>query len=76
MRLLIIDDEPGLRQTVSLLLKEEGYEVDTASDGEEGLARALDLQPGIILCDCACLASAGWSSCSATAPAAVRRWSS
>ena len=51
MKLLIIDDEPGLRQTVSLLLTEEGYEVHTAGDGEEGLARALQLEPDIILCD-------------------------
>jgi two-component system response regulator AtoC len=51
MNVLIIDDEPGLRQTVSLILSEEGYQVNTASDGEEGLARALDLQPDIILCD-------------------------
>ncbi|NJD09501.1 MAG: response regulator, partial [Gemmatimonadetes bacterium] len=51
MKVLIIDDEPGLRQTVSLLLTEEGYEVHTASDGEQGLARALDLVPDIILCD-------------------------
>jgi two-component system, NtrC family, response regulator AtoC len=51
MTVLIIDDEPGLRQTVSLILAEEGYEVQSASDGEEGLARALELQPDIILCD-------------------------
>ncbi|MEX0907451.1 MAG: sigma-54 dependent transcriptional regulator, partial [Gemmatimonadota bacterium] len=51
MTILIIDDEPGLRQTVSLILAEEGYEVQSASDGEEGLARALDLKPDIILCD-------------------------
>jgi two-component system response regulator AtoC len=51
MTVLIIDDEPGLRQTVSLILSHEGYEVHTASDGEEGLARALDVQPDIILCD-------------------------
>ncbi|HSJ30552.1 MAG TPA: response regulator, partial [Longimicrobiales bacterium] len=51
MTVLIIDDEPGLRQTVSLILAEEGYEVQAASDGEEGLARALELQPDIILCD-------------------------
>ena len=51
MKVLIIDDEPGLRQTVSLILGEEGYEVVTASDGEEGLAKALELQPDIILCD-------------------------
>ncbi len=51
MTVLIIDDEPGLRQTVSLILGEEGYEVHTASDGEEGLARAAELEPDIILCD-------------------------
>ncbi len=51
MIVLIIDDEPGLRQTVSLILADEGYEVHTASDGEEGLSRALELQPDIILCD-------------------------
>jgi two-component system response regulator AtoC len=51
MTVLIIDDEPGLRQTVSLILAEEGYQVFTASDGEEGLNRALELKPDIILCD-------------------------
>jgi two-component system, NtrC family, response regulator AtoC len=51
MTVLIIDDEPGLRQTVSLILTEEGYEVQVAADGEEGLARALELKPDIILCD-------------------------
>jgi two-component system, NtrC family, response regulator AtoC len=51
MRVLIIDDEPGLRQTVSLILADEGYEVQAASDGEEGLARALELKPDLVLCD-------------------------
>jgi two-component system, NtrC family, response regulator AtoC len=51
MTVLIIDDEPGLRQTVSLILAEEGYQVFSASDGEEGLAKALELKPDIILCD-------------------------
>ena len=51
MTILIIDDEPGLRQTVSLILSEEGYQVSTASDGEDGLAKAAEVQPDIILCD-------------------------
>jgi two-component system, NtrC family, response regulator AtoC len=51
MTVLIIDDEPGLRQTVSLILAEEGYEVQAAADGEDGLARALELKPDLILCD-------------------------
>jgi two-component system response regulator AtoC len=51
MRVLIIDDEPGLRQTVSMVLSGEGYEVQVAADGEEGLARAREMRPDIILCD-------------------------
>jgi len=51
MNVLIIDDEPGLRQTVSLILADEGYRVHAASDGEEGLSRAAELRPDIILCD-------------------------
>jgi len=51
MNVLIIDDEPGLRQTVSMILGEEGYEVATASDGEEGLRKALETRPDMVLCD-------------------------
>jgi two-component system, NtrC family, response regulator AtoC len=51
MNVLIIDDEQGLRHTVSLILAEEGYRTSTASDGEEGLTRALELTPDVILCD-------------------------
>jgi two-component system, NtrC family, response regulator AtoC len=51
MTVLIIDDEPGLRQTVSLILGEEGCACHAAADGEEGLARALELQPDVIFCD-------------------------
>jgi two-component system response regulator AtoC len=51
MTILIIDDEPGLRQTVSLILAEEGYETHAAADGAEGLAKAIELKPDIILCD-------------------------
>ncbi|HEX7239757.1 MAG TPA: sigma-54 dependent transcriptional regulator, partial [Longimicrobiaceae bacterium] len=50
-RILVIDDEAGLRHTLSLLLREEGYEVATAEDGEVGLRTALADPPGLILCD-------------------------
>jgi two-component system, NtrC family, response regulator AtoC len=51
MKILIIDDEPSLRQTVSMILGEEGYEVHLASDGKEGLDKALELQPDMVLTD-------------------------
>ena len=39
--ILLIEDEPGLVLTVSDLLTGEGYEVDSAGDGDAGLAKAL-----------------------------------
>jgi len=36
-RILFVDDEPGSRESLSLLLEHEGYQVDTASDGENAL---------------------------------------
>ena len=51
MRLLIIDDEAGLRQSLRLLLSEEGYEVADEADGERGLSRALAEPFDAVLCD-------------------------
>jgi two-component system response regulator AtoC len=51
MNVLVIDDEAGVRRTVSLLLEDEGYQVGTASDGREGLKKALEEDADIILCD-------------------------
>ncbi len=43
-RILVIDDEPGLREYVRAVLEKEGHEVEEARDGNEGLA-ACDRQP-------------------------------
>ncbi len=40
MRVLVIEDEPELLGVVTQALREEGYAVDAAGDGEEGLFRA------------------------------------
>ncbi len=37
MNILIVDDEPGYRMLLEDLLKDEGWTVYTASDGEDGL---------------------------------------
>jgi two-component system response regulator AtoC len=51
MRLLVVDDEPGLRQTLSIILGGEGYEVVTAAEGGEALA-VLEREPiDLVLCD-------------------------
>jgi two-component system response regulator AtoC len=49
--ILVIDDEPGLRHTLLLILREEGYQVQTAEDGEVGLRLALAEPPDLVLCD-------------------------
>jgi len=36
---LIVDDEPNMRTTLGDILQEEGYEIDTASSGEEAVAK-------------------------------------
>jgi two-component system, NtrC family, response regulator AtoC len=51
MRILVIDDDAGLRRSTSLLLGDEGHEVVTAGDGKEGLARAGEMRPDLILVD-------------------------
>jgi two-component system response regulator AtoC len=50
-RILVIDDEPGLRHTLELILADEGYGIRTASDGEEGLRIALAEPIDVVLCD-------------------------
>ena len=42
MRLLVVEDEPDLLSTIAQALREEGYAVDTAADGEEGLYKAME----------------------------------
>ncbi len=48
---LIIDDEPNIRRMVGALLEAEGFEVRDASDGQAGLARALEWEPDLVLLD-------------------------
>jgi two-component system response regulator AtoC len=50
-RILIIDDEENFRHLLSVILIKEGYEVETASNGEEGLQKALASPFDQILCD-------------------------
>lgn len=50
-RILLIEDEPSLVLTLSDRLLSEGFQVETAGDGEEGLARALDGSFDLILLD-------------------------
>lgn len=50
-KILIIEDEEDLVKGLKLNLADEGYEVDWASDGVEGLRKALEEQPNLIILD-------------------------
>ena len=51
MKILVIDDEPGLRKSLSLILGDAGHTVVTASEGEEGLRKLEQERPDLVLCD-------------------------
>jgi len=51
MKILVVDDEPGLRHTLSLILQGEGHEVATAADGAQALAALADAPADLVLCD-------------------------
>ncbi len=50
-RVLVVDDEPMLRDTLGNMLSDEGYVVDLAVDGEEALDRVHEVRPDAILLD-------------------------
>ncbi|MBU1950364.1 MAG: response regulator, partial [Candidatus Eisenbacteria bacterium] len=50
-RILVVEDEKSLRTILRLQLDKAGYEVITASDGEEGVQRALEAVPDLIVMD-------------------------
>ncbi len=50
-RVLLVDDEQDILDLLSYNLKKEGFEVFTAENGEEGLKKALEVQPNLIVLD-------------------------
>ncbi len=50
-KVLVIDDEEWLREMIQLALRQKGYEVVEAENGEVGIEKAQKTLPDIILCD-------------------------
>ncbi len=51
LRVLVVEDEPALAQAVAEALTDAGFNVDRASDGEEGLTRLTEANYDLIVCD-------------------------
>jgi two-component system response regulator AtoC len=50
-RILIVDDDDGLRESLEMVLASEGYELVTAADGAQALERLEETAVDVILCD-------------------------
>lgn len=60
MRILIVEDQPDLLRNLARTLREEGYAVDTAMDGKDGLSKAEDTDYDAIVLDVMLPKMDGW----------------
>lgn len=65
MRVLVIEDEPGMAQVIRWGLEDARFEVDVASDGVEGLEMATRNAYAVILLDLMLPRMSGWDVCEA-----------
>ena len=50
-RILVVDDEENLRHMLQVMLRKQGYQVDSAPDGSEAFGKAMENGYDFILCD-------------------------
>ena len=50
-KILVIDDDPDILESISIILKSEKFTVITATDGQEGFEKFKSEKPALILCD-------------------------
>ena len=63
-RVLVVDDDDVIRQLIRVNLELEGFEVHTAHDGEDALAKAVALKPDVITLDIMMPRLDGWAAAS------------
>jgi len=62
-RILLADDSPHAQRMGELILRDEGYEVVTVTDGETALLRLADVDPDVILADALLPSKDGYEIC-------------
>ena len=65
--MLVVDDETSIRDFISLGLRHEGFEVQTAADGRAGLRAVDDFKPHLVVVDLMMPRMDGWQLCKAIA---------
>jgi DNA-binding response OmpR family regulator len=59
-RVLVVDDDPVIRQLIAVNLELEGFEVVEAEDGEDGIAKAIETRPDVVTLDVMTPRMDGW----------------
>jgi len=62
-RILVVDDDPGIRIAISLKLKSKGFQVFEASDGEDALALLVDQEVDLAIMDVGMPGMDGYTLC-------------
>jgi OmpR family response regulator RpaB len=50
-KILVVDDDPEIREAISLILEAKGYTLVTAQDGAEGLSKLKEEKPDLMILD-------------------------
>ncbi len=50
-KIMVVDDEPDIREMLSLMMQKEGFETETAVDGSDFLKKIDDFQPDLVTLD-------------------------
>lgn len=50
-KILVVDDEPYIIRSLTFVLKKEGYDVSSATNGEEAMAKARESKPSLMFLD-------------------------
>ena len=58
--ILIVDDDPSIREIVGLVLQDAGYRIETATDGLKGLEQFYKVLPDLIILDVKMPEMDGW----------------
>ena len=61
MKVLVVEDDPDIRELLTLYFEAKGHEVETAHDGQEALTQLQRVQPDLMLLDVILPKLDGWS---------------
>ena len=62
-KILIVDDEPNIVMSLEFLLKKEGFQIDTAGDGDAALDKVRSFLPDLVLLDVMMPKKSGFEVC-------------